>query len=147
MTRSALTGALKARAAELGFHKVAIAKAAPLARDRAALASWLQRDRHASMAWMARDPAKRSDPEAMLPGCQSVVALAINYWRGDDPAPPAGRARVARYARGRDYHKVLGRKLKELAGWLTEASGEASRTFVSTPRGLLGQPGSRGVQR
>jgi epoxyqueuosine reductase len=84
------------------------------------------------MAWMARDPGKRSDPEAMLPGCQSVVALAINYWGGDDSASSSGRARVARYARGRDYHKVLGRRLKELAAWLTTESGEESRTFVDT---------------
>jgi epoxyqueuosine reductase len=128
MSTAELTEALKARASELGFHKVAIARAEPLARDRAALASWLLGDRHASMAWMARDPEKRSDPELMLPGCRSVVALAINYWA--DQA--ASGARVARYARGRDYHRVLGRKLKELAGWLTEQSGEVSRTFVDT---------------
>lgn len=133
MNASELTLALKARAAELGFHKVAIAHAAPLERDRAALAAWLRGDRHATMAWMAKDPDKRSDPEAMLSGCRSVVALAINYWPGDAEAEgPVGSARVARYAQGRDYHKVLGRKLKELAEWLTTTSGAASRTFVDT---------------
>lgn len=128
-----LTRALKAQAIALGFHKVAIAAAAPLDRDRAALAAWLQGDRHATMAWMAKDPGKRSDPEAMLPGCRSVVALALNYWPADaDAAPRRGRARVARYAQGRDYHKVVGRKLKELAAWLTTESGATSRTFVDT---------------
>jgi epoxyqueuosine reductase len=126
-----LTRALKAQAAALGFDKVAIAQAAPLARDRAALAAWLRGDRHATMAWMARDPDKRSDPEAMLPGCKSVVALAVNYGPGSS-GQPLGAARVARYAQGRDYHKVMGRKLKELAGWLTAESGAVSRTFVDT---------------
>ena len=133
MNAAELTRALKDRAVQLGFHKVAIAAAAPLERDRAALAAWLGRDAHATMAWMARDPEKRSDPAALLPGCKSVVALAINYWPGEVEADArAATGRVARYARGRDYHKVLGRKLKELAAWLTEESGEVSRTFVDT---------------
>jgi epoxyqueuosine reductase len=132
MSREALTRAVKARAYALGFHKVAIAEAAPLARDRAALAAWLAGDRHATMAWMARDPEKRSDPEAMLPGCKSIIALALNYGPGDSVDRPPRAGRVARYAKGRDYHKTLGRKLKELAGWLVTETGHASRTFVDT---------------
>jgi epoxyqueuosine reductase len=133
MNAPELTRALKAQAATLGFDKVAIAAAAPLERDRAALAAWLRGDRHATMAWMARAPDKRSDPEAMLPGCRSVVALAVNYGPGESgSAKPKGSARVARYAQGRDYHRVMGRKLKELAAWLTAESGAVSRTFVDT---------------
>jgi epoxyqueuosine reductase len=133
MSADRLTRALKAKAAELGFDKVAIARAEPLERDRAALAAWLRGDRHATMAWMAREPAKRADPEAMLPGCKSVVALAMNYGPGEsESAPHPAAARVARYAHGRDYHKVLGRKLKELAAWLAEESGTSARTFVDT---------------
>jgi epoxyqueuosine reductase len=128
-----LTSAVKAKATALGFDKVAIAAAAPLERDRAALAAWIRGDRHATMAWMARDSDRRADPEAMLPGCKSVIALAMNYWPGEAEAKPsAGRARVALYAQGRDYHSVLGRKLKDLAAWLAETSGAASRTFVDT---------------
>ena len=133
MTAAELTRDLKARASSLGFHKVAIARAEPLERDRAALAAWLAGNRHATMAWMAKEPGKRSDPEAMLPGCRSVVALAINYGPGDAGQPSReGNARVARYATGRDYHRVLGGKLKELAAWLAKESGAASRTFVDT---------------
>jgi epoxyqueuosine reductase len=128
-----LSRMVKAQAASLGFHKVAIAKAAPLERDRAALSGWLRGDRHATMAWMARDPDKRADPEAMLPGCKSVIAVGVNYWPGEAEADARpGTARVARYARGRDYHKVMGRKLKELAGWLMNESSATSRTFVDT---------------
>ena len=133
MNRADLTRALKAQAQALGFHRVAIAEAVPLARDRAALAAWLTGDRHATMAWMAREPQKRSDPEAMMPGCKSVIALAVNYGAGDpaaDRPPKAGR--VARYAQGRDYHKTMGRKLKDLAAWLSATTGLRSRTFVDT---------------
>ena len=82
---------------------------------------------------MTREPAKRADPRALLPGCRSVLVLAMNYWPGEEQAAtPDGRARVALYARGRDYHKVFSRRLKALAGWLDETTGETSRVFVDT---------------
>jgi len=133
MTDAELTRALEAKARDLGFHKVAIAGAAPLERDRAALAAWLAGNSHATMAWMAREPDKRANPDALFPGCRSVVALAMNYWPGDAAAHARpGTARVARYAQGRDYHRVMGTKLKELAAWLAAESGQASRAFVDT---------------
>ncbi len=131
MNASELTRALRDEAVAIGFHKVAIARAQPLLRDRAALSAWLRGDRHATMAWMARAPEKRSDPELLLPGCKSVVALAVNYWPGESEAS-SRPGRVARYARGRDYHKVMGKKLKDLALWLAKESGAPSRTFVDT---------------
>ncbi len=133
MSANDLTRAVKSKAAALGFHKVAIARAEPLERDRAALLAWLRGDRHATMAWMARHPERRADPQAMLPGCRSVMALAVNYFPGEDRNEArSAPARVARYAQGRDYHKVLGRMLKDLAAWLTAETGCASRTFVDT---------------
>jgi epoxyqueuosine reductase len=88
---------------------------------------------HASMHWMARGVDLRADPSRLLPGCQSVVSVAMNYWPGAEAAEtPAGGAKVALYARGRDYHKVLGRKLRELASWIEEASGHPARSFVDT---------------
>jgi len=136
MTVEALTAALKERALAAGFDKVAIAGSAPLERDRAALAAWLSADRHATMAWMKKGSEKRSDPESVLPGCRSVISVAMNYKEKEGTAteiqPATRRAGVARYARGRDYHRVMGEKLKDLAAWLTEASGQPARTFVDT---------------
>lgn len=128
-----LTAELKARARSEGFDRVAIASANRLERDGDALARWLEGNRHAGMTWMERAPEQRADPRKLLPGCRSVVMLAMNYWPGDEAAATAdGRARVALYARGRDYHKILGRRLKRLAVWLSETSGAAARTFVDT---------------
>ena len=128
-----LTRDLKERAREAGFDAVGVAAATRLERDGAALAAWLSGNKEAGMAWMARDPEKRSDPEALLPGCRSVVVAAMNYWPGEEEAPPRpGRARVALYARGRDYHRVLGEKLKALREWLDTAAGSTSRSFVDT---------------
>jgi epoxyqueuosine reductase len=124
---------LKERARALGFDLCGVARAGRLERDAEALAAWLRRDYHASMAWMARHAETRADPERLLPGCRSVVVAAANYWPGpEEEAALPGRARVALYARGRDYHKVLGRRLRELAAWLAETTGETARAFVDT---------------
>ncbi|HJQ96892.1 MAG TPA: tRNA epoxyqueuosine(34) reductase QueG [Candidatus Polarisedimenticolaceae bacterium] len=128
-----LTASLKAKAREAGFDAVGVAAATRLPRDGAALAAWLSGNKEAGMAWMARDPEKRSDPEALLPGCRCVVVVAMNYWPGEEEAHPRhGRARVALYARGRDYHRVLGEKLEALREWLDAEAGSTSRSFVDT---------------
>jgi len=133
MDRTTLTRKLKQRALDEGFDFVGVARAEPLHRHRAALATWLEGDRHATMAWLARDPEMRSDPGRLLEGCLSVVVLAMNYWPGEQRARTLeARARVALYARGRDYHRVVREKLKRLAAWLTESSGLAARAFVDT---------------
>jgi len=114
---------LRARAHALGFDAVGIASAQRLDRDGAALQAWLGDDMHAAMAWMARDPERRADPRELLQGCRSVVVVAMNY--GPAAEPQETRAgKVALYARGRDYHKVLRRKLRALAAWL-EANTDA----------------------
>jgi epoxyqueuosine reductase len=129
----ALTGAVKAKAAALGFDAVGIARSERLDRDAEALAAWLAGDRQASMVWMGRSPESRADPSLVLPGCRSVVAVAMNYGPEiEHETAGSGRARVALYARGRDYHRVLGEKLRELARWLEGESGAPSRTFVDT---------------
>jgi len=73
----------------------------------------------------------RADPGALMPGCRSIVVLAINYWPGPEHGGPA-KARVARYAHGRDYHRVLGQKIRSLADWLGALTGSATRSFVDT---------------
>lgn len=131
MSPAELAREVKGRARAVGFDAVGIASAAALDRDAQALAAWLRQGRHAGMAWMARDPDRRADPRALLPGCRSVIALAMNYGPAESRSAP-GRARVALYARGRDYHRILGRRLRELSAWIEDATGRAARTFVDT---------------
>ena len=133
MNRARLTADLKRRALREGFDLVGVAEAVELDRDADALDAWLEAGHEATMAWMKKWRDRRGDPRALLPGCRSVVVVAMNYWPGDARAePPAGRAQVALYARGRDYHKVMGRKLRNLAAWLGEETGRATRAFVDT---------------
>lgn len=127
-----LTAALRRRATEEGFDDVAVADAGRLQQDGAALAAWLARDYHGTMAWLARSPDQRADPRKLLPDCRSVVAVTMNYWC-DTPPPATERfGRVARYAQSRDYHRVMGKRLKRLASWLEEESGRPARAFVDS---------------
>jgi len=121
---SQLTAEVKRRARELGFQKVGVVRAEPLADERARLEEWLARGFHASMAWMERDVARRTDPRELLPGARTVVAVALNYYtphqHSDDPAV----GKISRYAWGDDYHDVLGEKLKALLTHVRELAPE-----------------------
>ncbi|HEX6851184.1 MAG TPA: tRNA epoxyqueuosine(34) reductase QueG [Candidatus Polarisedimenticolaceae bacterium] len=122
--------ALKVRAEALGFDACGVARARRLERDGATLERWLAAGGNASMAWLAKEPGKRSDPRELLAGCRSVVVVAVDYF--SEARPREGLARVARYAGGRDYHKVLGRRARELASWIDATTGATSRAFVDT---------------
>ncbi|HVN74729.1 MAG TPA: tRNA epoxyqueuosine(34) reductase QueG [Thermoanaerobaculaceae bacterium] len=120
---------------ELGFDLVGITTAEPLPGGKR-LARWIDRGAHGDMSYMATTLAVRADPRAFLPGARSVVCVAMSY--RDAPEPPetgaAGeRAVVARYARRRDYHKVLRGRLVRLGRLLADrVPGAAWRPAVDT---------------
>jgi epoxyqueuosine reductase len=119
---------VKDAALAAGFHKAGVARAAPL--DPAALDRMLAMGGEADMVWLRTQRAERLDPSRLLPGARSVVALALSYLEEDAPEEaPAGR--VARYARGRDYHAVMKRKLAALVARLRERDPEV-RTYASS---------------
>jgi epoxyqueuosine reductase len=128
--------AIKQEARSLGFDAVGIASITPGPSavgllDR--LQEWLQRGYQGTMAWMARDPARRADPQVVLPGCRSVIAVGMNYDTGQRASEGKGHGRVARYAWGADYHRVLGDRLARLEAKLRQLAPEAqSRYYVDT---------------
>ena len=106
---------VKREALRLGFHGVGVATAGPSAHADRYL-EWLQLGRNASMDYMARNVANRIDPRETLDGARSVIVVTLPY---DDspPFPDPGdrnRGRISRYARGRDYHRVMAPMLKKL---------------------------------
>ena len=121
---------LRCRAGELGFAPVGIASVPGGERLRlrtASLERWLAAGQQGSMAWMA-DPRRRSI-EALLPGVRSVVAVGLPYRVDVEPRP--GSLRVARYGWGRDYHRVIDGRLRNLGRWLEgEAPGTTWRACV-----------------
>lgn len=122
---------LRELAAGAGFDAVGVAPAvrAPHAE---AFHAWLGEGMHASMDWLARDPELRCRPDQSLPGARSVVALAMNYFFPDEVvADGAARGRIARYARGRDYHPLIRKRIKRLDAAMA-AEGGRQRCFVDS---------------
>ena len=117
---------------ELGFDRVGFAEAAP-ATTWGAYRAWLDRGDHAGMDYMARNVEARRDVRNLLPEARAAVVVAANYRAPEtlpDPAadPPLGV--VARYARGRDYHRVLRKELGRLARRIEEIAGRPVRQRV-----------------
>jgi epoxyqueuosine reductase len=121
---------LRRFAAEIGFDDCRIAQAGE-PRYASEFREWLKVGSAADMDWIARGAEKRCDPQKVLPGARSVVALAINYWQGEATAPNEGTGRIARYAWGDDYHDIVEKKLRELDGFLTAAGGR-QKFYVDT---------------
>ncbi|MFN3362169.1 MAG: tRNA epoxyqueuosine(34) reductase QueG [Pseudanabaenaceae cyanobacterium] len=119
--------AVKDYALRLGFTKVGIAPALQ-GEEVARLQAWLDRGYHADMEWM-RNP-KRQDIQQVLPGVKSVISVALNYYTPHKHSQEG--AKISRYAWGKDYHKVLGKKLKQLATWLEQQAPCQTRYYVDT---------------
>ena len=136
----ALGSVVKARARELGFDRVAIGPAEPPEHGDA-LEAWLDAGFAGTMAYLQRGRADRLDPARLLPGCRSVVAVAMSYNPARQAGDRAGHERaaadgdwrgVSRYARGRDYHDVIRPRLVELGEFIRTAAGAASRVAVDS---------------
>ena len=126
---------IRARALVEGFDVARFARAAamPDAADR--LSSFLEQNHHGTMDWMAKNADRRADPLALWPAATSVVVLGVNYGPDHDPLDDlknrtAGAISV--YARGDDYHDILKKRLKRLAGFIVETFGGEVKVFVDT---------------
>src|SRR5204862_2418245 len=83
MSRDELTRRIKARARELGFELVGIARATP-AETAEAFRGWIEAGRHGEMGYLARDPERRIDPRRVLPEAASIVVAGLNYKPADE---------------------------------------------------------------
>lgn len=121
-----LRAELEVRARELGFDAVGVASVpAELRQDF--FFEWLDRGWHGDMQWLAKDPERRAHPENVLPEAQSILCFGLNYLQPE----PDRRGRIAKYALGKDYHKIILQKLKQLCRWLNEI-GADNRPYVDT---------------
>ena len=126
---------VKESARAAGFHHVGIARAEPL--DPRPLEHVLANGWEADMTWLRTQAAARLDPAKLLPGARSVIALALAYAAGaTDGGPEAPLGRIARYARGRDYHGVMKKRMKDLLARLRARDPEV-RTFAGSDLGPI----------
>ena len=133
MDYSALAARIKQWGAELGFQAVGIAEP-ELADAENRLGEWLRKGWHGEMDYMARHGALRTRPQELVPGTLRVISCRMDYLpqgaeAGEDPLLAA----IARYARGRDYHKVLRSRLQKLCDRIEgEAGAFGYRVFADS---------------
>ena len=133
---SRLASDLRAQALRLGFSRVGIA-AAVAPPHHGAFQGWLAAGLAGVMQpWLERHEPLRRSLDAILPDARSVIMLATDHALGHGPAAeplPPGHGRVARYARGDDYHDLLRGRLNTLAAWLEAAApGHRARGVVDS---------------
>ena len=122
---------IKQKALSLGFHKVGIATLADMQDNNQRLQNWLNQGYAADMAWM--NNPKRQDIRQLMPEVQSVICVALNYYTPQQNPEGKEFAKISRYARGRDYHRVLHKKLKIFCDWLQQQeAGIQARYYADT---------------
>jgi epoxyqueuosine reductase len=127
--------AIRARAAAEGFDAVGFTRAVKPEGAAEGLEAFLDDGRHGDMGWMQTTAQRRADPKVLWGEAKSVIALAVNYAPSCDPLESLARRErgvVSVYAQGADYHDVLKRRLKRLAGWIAETYGAEVKVFVDT---------------
>jgi epoxyqueuosine reductase len=126
------SAAFREKALSMGFEAVGFARAEKMESEARRLEQWLQQGFHGEMKWMENHFELRTDPTKLVPGAKTVIVLAYNYFTEQTQTDPDA-PKIARYAYGSDYHKVLRKKLKVLLKWLQEQAGDIQgRCFVDS---------------
>ncbi|MBR2638540.1 MAG: tRNA epoxyqueuosine(34) reductase QueG [Bacteroidaceae bacterium] len=131
MTEQAiLSQFIKAEALRLGFDFCGIAKAEPVDKEtRTTMAQWIHEQRHGTMNYLERNSEKRLNPQLLVPGCKSIICVAINYFTA---RPDENKLHISQYAQGMDYHKVVKEKLYALMHSINAKREIHGRAFCDT---------------
>jgi len=122
---------IRDQAIALGFHKVGIAALDIPDGAEAHLQNWLADGYQADLEWMARP--QRQDVRLLMPEVRSLLSFALNYYTPHAHSQDPKIGKISRYAWGRDYHKVMKKKLKALSQWLESQHPEIkTRYYVDT---------------
>ncbi|WP_241559902.1 tRNA epoxyqueuosine(34) reductase QueG [Solirhodobacter olei] len=140
MEPSILKGRLETRAREEGFSGFGICRPGAIPEAAGRLEAFVAAGLHGQMGWMAERMAWRGDPAALWPEARSVIMLAESYGPETDPLAVLERPErggISVYARGRDYHDLVKKRLKRLGRWLiaeAERAGQPCeiKVFVDT---------------
>ena len=129
MSPQELTQYVKAEAKSLGFDVCGIARAERVPQEISdALAHWVSEGKNGEMHYMERNYDKRIDPRELVPGCRSIISVALNYYPGELEKEP----HIARYAFGKDYHKVVKDKLYLLLLSINKVKRVSGRPFCDS---------------
>lgn len=123
------------KARGLGFDTVGISPANLPRRTQAGLAEFLALGHHGDMAWMEAHAERRADPQTLWPQARSVLCVGHNYTPPRNPLEQLDEkdhGLISAYARNRDYHDVMKKRLRQLARWMAETYACEVKLFVDT---------------
>ena len=126
---------VRQQALKVGFHKVGVTQtssdSSALKISNEALQRWLEQGYQANMGWMANP--KRQDISQVMPEVQSIICVLLNYYTPHERSKDIQHGKISRYGWGRDYHRVMQKKLKALSDWLRSLSPDVqTRFYVDT---------------
>ncbi|MEQ9143074.1 MAG: tRNA epoxyqueuosine(34) reductase QueG [Parvibaculaceae bacterium] len=130
-----LRSRLEEEARAAGFDRIGFAPASLPAEVQNRFRAWIEEGGHGDMAWMAETQERRRTPDALWPEARSVILLAMNYGPEADPLEtpvPPDHANISVYARNKDYHDLVKKRLKRVARWLVSETGSEAKVFVDT---------------
>jgi epoxyqueuosine reductase len=126
---------LEAKALALGFDQFGITEASTSTQVIEGFRNFIKLGRHASLDWLAERMHQREHPQALWPEARSVIMLGVNYGPKDDPRLLLGHknmVNISVYARGKDYHDLVKKRLKALARWMVAEYACDLKVFVDT---------------
>ncbi|MBI3444237.1 MAG: tRNA epoxyqueuosine(34) reductase QueG [Magnetospirillum sp.] len=132
---SVLKDSIRTKALELGFADLGFAAATASPLWARSLSAFVAEGRHGTMAWMEETADRRADPQVLWPEARSVIVLGTNYAPKGDPLEMTRRperGNISVYARNRDYHDLVKRRLKALGRWMAETWNCQLKVFVDT---------------
>ena len=105
---------IKKMAYSCGFDLCGIVSPDDIPEAQEQFENWLSQGYHGEMSYMAKEPERRSSPRQLMQGVRSIIMLGLNYYQPDSTEKLNGNGIVSKYARGKDYHKVIAKKTKKL---------------------------------
>ena len=126
---------IRAEALALGFDDCRLTRVDQPWTAGERLFDFIAQGRHGQMSWMEATAERRAHPQAMWRGARSAVLLGVNYGPDTDPRvilDHPDRGAISVYAQGSDYHEVIKKRLKQLAGWMAQRFGAEVKVFVDT---------------
>jgi epoxyqueuosine reductase len=142
LDKSQLTAFIRQKALELGFAKVGIIAAEPFLNGEGDyLQAWLAQGYQAEMGWMVTHLEKRLDPSSLMESTQSIVCVALNYYSPDEYDSTDPKAlKIAKYARGTDYHYVVKDRLKALLASIQSVAPQVQGRALTDSAPIMEKP-------
>lgn len=130
-TPAKLKKVIRNKALEIGFQACGFAVAKKLDIESYRLEEWLEQGRHSTMHWMGNHFEKRTDPTLLVPGSKTVISVLSSYYHPeqDQLIGITDKPLIAKYALGRDYHKVVKKNLKDLFLYIDDLCGGLNGRF------------------